>query len=102
MIRPPPRSTLFPSTTLFRSQNAAVRERPADRRHSRPRRLAEGAAVVDARRRPLTTTAHPAHLPSHPQLPSRLLLDKNTLLAPPHDPNAPTPHLPPPPAHPPP
>src|ERR1035438_2315408 len=40
MIRRPPRSTLFPYTTLFRSQNAGV--------HARlPRRLADG---VDARR----------------------------------------------------
>src|SRR2546425_9079637 len=28
MIRRPPRSTLFPYTTLFRSQSAAVRRRP--------------------------------------------------------------------------
>src|SRR5258708_24311718 len=35
MIRRPPRSTLFPYTTLFRSQNAdrAERHRQLDRRH---------------------------------------------------------------------
>src|SRR5438046_3317137 len=29
MIRPPPRSTLFPYTTLFRSTNQNVKKRPA-------------------------------------------------------------------------
>src|SRR4051812_49680757 len=50
MIRPPPRSTLFPYTTLFRSQHwsgqggadrrklqAVLFERPCRRRSSRPR-----------------------------------------------------------------
>src|SRR5438874_7164661 len=32
MIRRPPRSTLFPYTTLFRSRNAAVGPRPRRRR----------------------------------------------------------------------
>src|SRR5256885_8377966 len=32
MIRRPPRSTLFPSTTLFRSPRPADRRHPADRR----------------------------------------------------------------------
>src|SRR5437879_11619380 len=31
MIRPPPRSTLFPYTTLFRSQAAARADRPGGR-----------------------------------------------------------------------
>src|SRR5262245_64230805 len=47
MIRPPPRSTLFPYTTLFRSSNAD------GRRHTRGRRwigLAAGAAGAYARR----------------------------------------------------
>src|SRR6266853_4437190 len=44
MIRRPPRSTLFPYTTLFRSLRAArrppgrgTRDRPRDSRRSRPR-----------------------------------------------------------------
>src|SRR5262245_63594537 len=50
MIRPPPRSTLFPYTTLFRSRflifsSAASTERDLD--HIRRRLLAAGAAIVD-------------------------------------------------------
>src|SRR5207302_7529635 len=33
MIRPPPRSTLFPYTTLFRSERAEDRQDEADERH---------------------------------------------------------------------
>src|SRR3712207_7263009 len=45
MIRRPPRSTLFPYTTLFRSGGGGRRDRPrapvwtADGRHSRPQRF---------------------------------------------------------------
>src|SRR5207253_8921275 len=40
VLRPPPRSTLFPYTTLFRStgSRAALRARPAADRRRRPRR----------------------------------------------------------------
>src|SRR2546422_5840774 len=49
MIRRPPRSTLFPYTTLFRSH---VGSRPPCRRGVRPRARALGAPrVPDARRR---------------------------------------------------
>src|SRR2546422_5339377 len=41
MIRRPPRSTLFPYTTLFRSQGAARR------RHLRPGRLLDFVAVSE-------------------------------------------------------
>src|SRR3712207_7295231 len=57
MIRRPPRSTLFPYTTLFRSRVAAVR------RHEQPQRPVEalpvdvGVEVAEARREA------PAHLP---------------------------------------
>src|SRR5690606_41735198 len=40
MLRPPPRSTLFPYTTLFRSCQQR-RERPAHRRRCGPHRAAE-------------------------------------------------------------
>src|SRR5436189_2722851 len=46
MIRRPPRSTLFPYTTLFRSQL----------RHAQARRLSQGAAA-DAARRTLLSAA---------------------------------------------
>src|SRR2546426_6217640 len=47
MIRPPPRSTLFPYTTLFRSQRAGEEDAPP-----RPRRdRAHGAQELEARDR---------------------------------------------------
>src|SRR3712207_8414195 len=39
MIRRPPRSTLFPYTTLFRSRDHRTRRRPRDREPVRPRRF---------------------------------------------------------------
>src|SRR3712207_8466964 len=56
MIRRPPKSTLFPYTTLFRSRVGWTRERPAGarrlRRHARPAaglpRLDPGDAAHDA------------------------------------------------------
>src|SRR5438034_6043715 len=51
MIRPPPRSTLFPYTTLFRSAEA-VEERPQERlrvAHALPELLARGLVRVDDR-----------------------------------------------------
>src|SRR5256885_12978896 len=44
MIRRPPRSTLFPYTTLFRSARRALRRRPRPDRVRRPHRHDEGAA----------------------------------------------------------
>src|SRR2546430_10125393 len=41
MIRRPPRSTLFPYTTLFRSRLPAERDRPARRASRSPRVFAE-------------------------------------------------------------
>src|SRR5436190_7826183 len=39
MIRPPPRSTLFPYTTLFRSSPRECQGRPQHLRHSNLRRI---------------------------------------------------------------
>src|SRR5947199_3228900 len=91
MLRPPPRSTLFPYTTLFRSQAAdpppdpAVR-RPAaapadlpDQEHAREPRAAAGAdaaggvLVVGERRR---SEEHTSELQSLRHLVCRLLLEK--------------------------
>src|SRR5438270_5242703 len=79
MIRPPPRSTLFPYTTLFRSPAA---RRAADRRGRREdrainaariprRRLFYVARVFDGR-----SEEHTSELQSQSNLVCRLLLEK--------------------------
>src|SRR3712207_8048199 len=54
MIRRPPRSTLFPYTTLFRSRGAKERTRDTpdqrDLRHPRPRLRVEPRGRADTRR----------------------------------------------------
>src|SRR6266571_8026264 len=65
MIRRPPRSTLFPYTTLFRS-----RRLPFDRRHHRRRDL----------RNPPRSEEHTSELQSHVNLVCRLLLEKKKKL----------------------
>src|SRR3712207_7809677 len=78
MIRRPPRSTLFPYTTLFRSRE---RRRDQDRgvdAGDRDRELLEGEArdlgdhVVDGRR----SEEHTSELQSRQYLVCRLLLEK--------------------------
>src|SRR5260370_20692857 len=80
MIRRPPRSTLFPYTTLFRSRGAAVRAEHADpvfggRLADRERALGEPRiaddAVADSR-----SEEHTSELQSHLNLVCRLLLEK--------------------------
>src|SRR6266571_4175262 len=63
MIRRPPRSTLFPYTTLFRSRRAGIRRRPRDRGRARARNLAR-------------SEEHTSELQSHVNLVCRLLLEK--------------------------
>src|SRR2546430_9352918 len=53
MIRRPPRSTLFPYTTLFRSP-----ERIADRDHELPRAQTLGAGEARVRQRPGLRAQH--------------------------------------------
>src|SRR5260370_28128166 len=72
MIRRPPRSTLFPYTTLFRS----ARARAAD-----PRRLARFRADYDRHRSGdrgggVRSEEHTSELQSHLNLVCRLLLEK--------------------------
>src|SRR5215204_6858039 len=62
MIRRPPRSTLFPYTTLFRSHEHG--QQPAGRRGARP-----GAEL-------LRSEEHTSELQSHSDLVCRLLLEK--------------------------
>src|SRR3954462_16039775 len=65
MIRRPPRSTLFPYTTLFRSKHTS---NPSRRRH----RLSGWI------RRVLRSEEHTSELQSHDNLVCRLLLEKKT------------------------
>src|SRR3712207_6887227 len=83
MIRRPPRSTLFPYTTLFRSDPAA----PAVPRPARPDRAADHAGLRRLRRRARALAArlrsavgrseeHTSELQSRQYLVCRLLLEK--------------------------
>src|SRR2546427_7921884 len=70
MIRRPPRSTLFPYTTLFRSFVRAghdAERRPAQRR---------GADVAEAERGVTRSEEHTSELQSQSNLVCRLLLEK--------------------------
>src|SRR4051812_49616304 len=69
MIRRPPRSTLFPYTTLFRSARSVTTGR-ADRRRVIQCRCGAGA-VEEAR-----SEEHTSELQSHVNLVCRLLLEK--------------------------
>src|SRR5437773_6561636 len=81
MLRPPPRSTLFPYTTLFRSPSASSHETRrfpragfarAERRGPRAARLADaGHGALPAR-----SEEHTSELQSHHDLVCRLLLEK--------------------------
>src|SRR5436309_6367202 len=66
MIRRPPRSTLFPYTTLFRS-------RPAQPPNGRPRYLSTAARRCPGRPR---SEEHTSELQSRENLVCRLLLEK--------------------------
>src|SRR5688572_32017789 len=70
MIRPPPRSTLFPYTTLFRSASPAA---GGGGRSSVPRpRRSSSPSASDARR----SEEHTSELQSQSNLVCRLLLEK--------------------------
>src|SRR5438046_7370999 len=70
-IRPPPRSTLFPYTTLFRSDDAAA---PFARRL--PPRRGDTSAAGGARTRRRRSEEHTSELQSLTNLVCRLLLEK--------------------------
>src|SRR3712207_7338306 len=86
MIRRPPRSTLFPYTTLFRSGGS--RGRGGDRRGRRPGRArggqrrarvgvpGRGAGRGVLQRRSLRSEEHTSELQSRQYLVCRLLLEK--------------------------
>src|SRR3712207_8870560 len=85
MIRRPPRSTLFPYTTLFRSRGQRARRRPEPARAEEVRQRAERAQdqVGDHHQRRLGTgraerrsEEHTSELQSRQYLVCRLLLEK--------------------------
>src|SRR4051812_50074934 len=75
MIRRPPRSTLFPYTTLFRSPVAL----PASRRQS-PTRAARRKSAFSSAARSSRSEEHTSELQSHVNLVCRLLLEKKKKL----------------------
>src|SRR2546427_8650459 len=88
MIRRPPRSTLFPYTTLFRSSHGAVahrvRARCARRGHAAQRRIRSGIDGEEKTRMPdvlvqllpRRSEEHTSELQSQSNLVCRLLLEK--------------------------
>src|SRR3989442_5481924 len=72
MIRRPPRSTLFPYTTLFRSH----RGRDRRSRLGEPRRRTDRRARRPPRRWRRRSEEHTSELQSRPHLVCRLLLEK--------------------------
>src|SRR3712207_7189864 len=83
MIRRPPRSTLFPYTTLFRSlldvhEHAVALEdlEVAQRDRRRDRVAAERDAVRELRLRAIRSEEHTSELQSRQYLVCRLLLEK--------------------------
>src|SRR3712207_8397790 len=78
MIRRPPRSTLFPYTTLFRSDQAAL----AQRDHLGQQRASgrgDGDRVADGGLEPLDLELHPDH-PLDPPGPQRAEIGRSTRL----------------------
>src|SRR5260370_2620430 len=79
MIRRPPRSTLFPYTTLFRSPFEADRSRLARAYASADLFFAPRSRRSDSRRsRRWRSEEHTSELQSHLNLVCRLLLEKKT------------------------
>src|SRR5256885_10942417 len=74
MIRRPPRSTLFPYTTLFRSVGRVVRQRGVLMPKKRVTKRA--AAVTQSLSRPPRSEEHTSELQSPCNLVCRLLLEK--------------------------
>src|SRR3712207_6880266 len=86
MIRRPPRSTLFPYTTLFRSTLPALVPRPAracgHRARTAPRRTPGSTWTTPESSRPVPPSRseeHTSELQSRQYLVCRLLLEKKTM-----------------------
>src|SRR3712207_7516405 len=93
MIRRPPRSTLFPYTTLFRSlDHDGARERAGRRREPRGRRRRGRADRQRRRQRPARrrrSEEHTSELQSRQYLVCRLLLEKKKKYRTPSPPSIP-------------
>src|SRR5260370_24279509 len=76
MIRRPPRSTLFPYTTLFRSAPRRALVRPDLSGRFRPLSLAGNAQAAPPAQRKRRSEEHTSELQSHLNLVCRLLLEK--------------------------
>src|SRR5438034_11784601 len=78
MIRRPPRSTLFPYTTLFRSDADLARAESSGRRITARWRqpLAEPGTLAASSRGAGRSEEHTSELQSHSDLVCRLLLEK--------------------------
>src|SRR3989442_7477450 len=78
MIRRPPRSTLFPYTTLFRSGGAleARLRLPVGRRPENPEEGLPGPGAHRRRLGHVRSEEHTSELQSRPHLVCRLLLEK--------------------------
>src|SRR5690242_21503910 len=77
MIRRPPRSTLFPYTTLFRSGRDEKRMDHILRRHDQPHGFADrNMQFVDLALAARRSEEHTSELQSHVNLVCRLLLEK--------------------------
>src|SRR5438270_10187245 len=70
MIRPPPRSTLFPYTTLFRSTEEGIAQIGNSFRSKRPHARSDGFGVKPR------SEEHTSELQSQSNLVCRLLLEK--------------------------
>src|SRR3712207_8918986 len=90
MIRRPPRSTLFPYTTLFRSLAAVGRRRPRrgavpaglpgpDRHLAGAQPAADAGAAARGVRRGVRSEEHTSELQSRQYLVCRLLLEKKKI-----------------------
>src|SRR2546422_7316326 len=83
MIRPPPRSTLFPYTTLFRSRSIALRPARSPGAHLQRLRAFQlglwrrpGAKAPVEKRGDVRSEEHTSELQSRLHLVCRLLLEK--------------------------
>src|SRR5438034_5545749 len=77
MIRRPPRSTLFPYTTLFRSQLLEQRRGDLVRDRVAEKKVREGRPQVGGQ--VLRSEEHTSELQSHSDLVCRLLLEKKNI-----------------------
>src|SRR2546429_5406510 len=77
MIRRPPRSTLFPYTTLFRSLRDLVEVEDRRRRGDLPFERERAPRVAGRRLAAARSEEHTSELPSRLQLVCRLLLARN-------------------------